>query len=536
MLWAILAFAFLIRIAGASYGLPLWLVDDEPPFVLAALKMLQLKTLLPVSHLADFKTVLYYPPYLSYLYLPFFILLVGINFLFYDGPSALFASYLLTDLSWFYIVARTINVILATASIFLIYKIAENIFKTKTAALFAAFFAATSLIHIALSMISRHWMSVFFFTALVLYWLSHQNLSEKKRYFLAVLTAGLGVGFAIINVLLAALIVLWYLVYEEKPVMGVLKEKFYYWLIALFAALATLPYMLYTASLGFRADTTEKAAKTILGALMSPFYFAKTIAISEFVLILFAILGLVFVFKRNRNAFFTFAAFIYAYSIIFYFVFRFEPRFFTGLLPFYVVLAGYGFYEVRERLSSTILQKIPLLILLLPVVFVLRLDWLAIQNDSRALARDLAEKNLPAGSKIMVLARLTRFSTIASAVEEQKSIDPSSVRRVDLADAELGKQNFHALNLFDAGNHEFYENVETYIKQNSYEYIVIQPTYKNGQYFKNVLARSEPLAAFGNKNYERDPSVAESQFLGSPLNLFKINELGPEIKIYKIKQ
>ena len=88
----ILALAFLARIVGISYGLPLWLVDDEPPFTLAALKMLQLKTLIPASQLADFKTVLYYPPYLSYLYLPFFAALVAIKLLLYDGPSALFAQ------------------------------------------------------------------------------------------------------------------------------------------------------------------------------------------------------------------------------------------------------------------------------------------------------------------------------------------------------------------------------------------------------------------------------------------------------------
>ena len=96
---SILALAFLIRIAGVSYGLPLWLVDDEPPFVLAALKMLELKTLLPALHFADFKTVLYYPPYLAYLYLPFFAALAAVKFLFYKGAANLFAAYLLSDLS-----------------------------------------------------------------------------------------------------------------------------------------------------------------------------------------------------------------------------------------------------------------------------------------------------------------------------------------------------------------------------------------------------------------------------------------------------
>src|SRR3989344_3992390 len=484
----ILALAFLARIVGISYGLPLWLVDDEPPFTLAALKMLQLKTLIPASQLADFKTVLYYPPYLSYLYLPFFAALVAIKLLLYDGPSALFASFLLTDLSWFYIIARTINVVLATLSVFLVYKITENIFRDRRPALLAAFFVSTSLIHTALSMVSRHWLSFFLFAAITLFWLSREHLSEKKRYLCAAISAGIGVGFAIINILLAALIVLWHTIYDKK---------------------------------------------TILGALASPIYFAKTIATSEFILIAFTILGLVFTFKNHRRVFWAFAAFIYSYSAIFYLVFRFEPRFFMGLLPFYAILAGYGFYEIQKKLPSGVPQKIFLLVLLIPLVFVLRFDWLAIKNDSRVLARRWAEENLPPGTKIIVLARLTRFSTTEKAISEQEKIDSSSLRKVDRADAELGKPNFHALNLFDAGNQNFYENVESYIQQNNYEYLVIQPTYKNSQYFKNVLEKSELMRTFGSG--ETAISLAESQFLKSPLVLFQKKEMGPEIEIYKLK-
>src|SRR3989344_6049408 len=529
----ILALAFLARIVGISYGLPLWLVDDEPPFTLAALKMLQLKTLIPASQLADFKTVLYYPPYLSYLYLPFFAALVAIKLLLYDGPSALFASFLLTDLSWFYIIARTINVVLATLSVFLVYKITENIFRDRRPALLAAFFVSTSLIHTALSMVSRHWLSFFLFAAITLFCLSREHLSEKKRYLCAAISAGIGVGFAIINILLAALIVLWHTIYDKKTILGALKEKFFYSLFSVFAALAALPYLLYPGSLGFRADTTEETTKTILGALASPIYFAKSIATSEFILIAFTILGLVFTFKNHRRVFWAFAAFIYSYSAIFYLVFRFEPRFFMGLLPFYAILAGYGFYEIQKKLPSGVPQKIFLLVLLIPLVFVLRFDWLAIKNDSRVLARRWAEENLPPGTKIIVLARLTRFSTTEKAISEQEKIDSSSLRKVERADAELGKPNFHALNLFDAGNQNFYENVESYIQQNNYEYLVIQPTYKNSQYFKNVLEKSELMRTFGSG--ETAISLAESQFLKSPLVLFQKKEMGPEIEIYKLK-
>jgi len=506
---------------------------------LAALKMLELKTLLPVLHLADFKTVLYYPPYFSYLYLPFFAALVAVKFLFYKGAANLFAAYLLSDLSQFFIIARVINIFVGAASVYLIYKIAKNIFADETPALFAAFFVATSLIHTAISMTSRHWLSVFFFSALVLFWLSHPDLSEKKRYFRAVFFAGLGVGVAVINSLLAILIALWYLLYEKGMALRLFKEKFFYLLYAIFGALFTLPYILYPESLGFKADITAETAKTILGAVTSPIFFTKTIAASEFILIAFAAAGLIFSFKKSRNVFWTFAAFIYAYSIIFYLVFRFEPRFFMGLLPFYVILAGYGFWESQKLISNRILANVFALILLVPLIFTLRLDWLAIKNDSRTLALTWAEANIPARSKIMVLARLTNLPTNKAAVAEQEKLDPASLRKVNLAQAEIAEnspdfKSFHALNLRDLSNESFYENIDSYVKQNHYEYLFIQLAYRDSERFKNITKNATLLKSYAGGDSRL--SLAESQFIANPLGLFKISELGPRIEIYKINQ
>src|SRR3989344_2645647 len=70
-LLAILVFVFLARIVGVSYGLPLWLVDDETPFTLAALKMLQLKTLIPALQLAGNKIFILRRPERSFCFVSF---------------------------------------------------------------------------------------------------------------------------------------------------------------------------------------------------------------------------------------------------------------------------------------------------------------------------------------------------------------------------------------------------------------------------------------------------------------------------------
>lgn len=542
----IIFFAFLIRIAGVGYGLPLWLIDDEPPFTLAALKMIQLKTLLPMNHLEEFKTVLYYPPHLSYLYLLPFSILLGIKYLLFKGGLEQFVYYLTSDLSQFFLIARFINILLGVFSVFLIYRIAIKIFGTLAGnaqkfGLLAAFFLATSLMHISLSVAGRHWLPMSFLAVLTL-WFLNLDWDFRRRYFAAVLVVGIGSGISMSGVLLLTLIGYWYIFYEKRALPDLFKERYFYGSLIVFALLVMLPGILYSnaQTFDFWKVATFRDTKSFWGIIVSPFLFLKPVALSEPVLMLFALVGLAVIVFYQSRLFGPFFLFIYTYSAIFYLFFRYEHRFTLPLFPILAIVAAYGVMEIYKRFNHRFFVTLLILTLATPAVFSLRLSYLLYHNDSRILAMRWTEENLPAGAKIMTLARLTRFSTTKAAVEEQRKIDEFSLRKRDLADAESGltisgKPNFHALNLFDAGNQTFYENVENYIKQNGYEYLVIQPTYKNSRYFKNVLEKSELLAAFGNKDYEHDPSLAESQFLGNPFTLFKINELGPEIKIYKLK-
>ncbi len=528
----VLVLAFVLRLAGIAYGLPLWLIDDEPPFILGALKMMELKTLLPNSHFEEFKTVLYYPPYLSYLYLLPFSLLVGIKYLFFSGSTELFTSYLLADLSGFFIIARFFSIFAGVFSIYFTYATARNLFRNKKPAVFSAILASTSLIHISLSIVSRHWIWVFLFTSLVLFFLSQQNWSFKKKYFLAFLSAGIGIGFAVINVILTGLILSWYLLYEKNSTFKLIKEKYFYLLSAIFIFLASLPYLLYKGSLGFTADVTTKVSKNISGAIFSPFNFAYTIFQSEFILIIFAAFGFYFVFRNKRNIFWAFGIYIYTVSTVFYIIFRFEPRFFMALLPYYLILAGYGLCELQNKIKNKYLSEALLIFLIVPMIFSFRLSALAFKNDTRVLLRNWAQKNLPQKTKILVNARLTRFPTTKEAVSEQQKIDPTSVRKIDKAEAELNYSNLHSLNIFDANNKLFFENIDKYIKENKYEYAAISPGYRHSEFFENVLKKGILLKSFSGGKSEM--SIAESQFFKNPFELFKIKELGPEIKLYKI--
>ena len=549
-LFILLAIAFLVRIAGVAYGLPFWVVDDEPPFILAALKMLELKTVLPILHLEAFQSVLYYPPYMSYLFLVPFALFAGIKFFLFSGASSLFPTYLLSDLSGFFVIARLITIAMSVGSIYFIYRIGERLFNDRLPALSASFFASTSLIHVALSMTGRHWMSVFFFSTLVLYFLSRDDYKDTKRYSLAALAAGIGVGFAVVNVFSAIFIALWFFFYERKKFSEAIRSKLYVGITFLFAALALLPVLLYPKGLGFAADTTGGTGKNILEAILSPVLFAKTLAVSEPILLLFAFLGMFFLWKNFRSVFLTFGIYVYLYSLIFYLAFRFEPRFLLGILPIFFLLAGYGFVALYEKIKWSVVRITLGLILIVPLVLVLRLDYLAFKGDSRVLALSWANRSLPEDSRVLIFSRLTSFPSTPEAVAEQELLDPSSVRKVQRAQAEMSavgnKRMLHALNLADVSNDSFYEKLDSYAEEHGYEYLVIQPTYRGVGSFESLMKKGELLVSFDGApkqttecmacgNAPTSLSIAESQFIVNPFELFKIRELGPPIEIYKIR-
>ena len=537
----ILIYSAVVRLAGIKYGLPLWLFDDEPPFALAALKMIQLKTLLPVLHLDEFRTILYYPPYLSYLYLLPFSVLLAVKYLFFHGGMGQFLYYLTSDLSHFFLTARFINVVLAVASVALIYSIAKNIFKNEFAGLLAAFLLGTSLFHILLSFTSRHWLPVSFLFILGLWFLTNPDLSFRKRHIFTILTAGVGMGVSTIMSLLMILIFYWYFFREKIKIKELLKEKYFYLAIFAFILLAVLPTVLYPRSQGFRADLTIYNSKSVWGLIQSPFGFLRPVALSEPILIAFAVIGLIFAFWKQQDLFWPLFLFIYTYSGIFYLFFRYEHRFTMGLFPLLVISAAYGILECYQGISNNIFSKVLIFILLSPlVIFSLRLSHLAYHDDSRIHLRNWALENLPAGSKILVYARLTRLPSDKEAIREQAKIDTASLRKVDFAEENFSgrrDKSFHALNFYSVSNPEFYRGIKSYAASHSYQYLFMSQAdfFHQPENFKNFeeLANSGKLLKF-EEGAEENYSLAISQLIGSPLNLFKIKEFGPPIGIYKL--
>ena len=151
-IFLILLLALVLRLAGIFYGFPLFLVKDEPTLVYGALKMVELKTLVPAFYEEEFRKVLYYPPAPSYFYLMTLAPIIGIHY-FASGlpPFGEYKNLLALDPSFIWIAARIITIFLGVLNIFIIYLLAKKIFKSEWAGVFAALFLAFSFYHLQLS-------------------------------------------------------------------------------------------------------------------------------------------------------------------------------------------------------------------------------------------------------------------------------------------------------------------------------------------------------------------------------------------------
>ena len=542
LLWQVILLAFLLRLAGVGYGLPLWLAGDEPPFVTATLKMIELKTVLPVLHQEEFKPTLYFPPYLAYLYIIPFTILLGVKYLLFSGTIPEFENFLLSDLSHFFILARIINVILGTLTVWLVYKISKNIFKKELPAIFSACFLAFSTLHAYLSFVARDWVPAVFLFSLAMWIISHPKYSFKKRYLAGALISGVGFGVSLIAGFIMLFMLFWYIFYEKNSIISVFKNKILYGALFIFLALSAMSIAVYPFGFHLSGDNTLAKNKTIAEFALSIINFLKPILISEPMLILFGIAGLFFSYKKARNYFWTATVFLFSYMSIFYLVFFYGQRYTIYLFPVIAILAGYGLYMSVSFAPKKFWGLIFVLVFFVPLSTAVKLDWLTIKDDSRMQARNWIEENIPDNTKILVYAEMTRIASTREAIGEQSSIDPASLRKIDKAEAFFrqnrhGYTNFHALNLYSVNNDEFFKNIETYARENKYEYLLIDPFYpplkpRGQEEFTSLVEKGELLKKFGSP--QKKHCLRDGNF-GNVFGFWKLKEPGPQVEIYKLQ-
>ena len=537
LLFSILALAFLLRVAGVGYGLPLSVVYDEAPYTLGALLMIKLHTVVPSLHVADFQSVLYYPPYISYVLLAPFAAILGVQYLLWHGDPALFQYHIVQDLSPFFITARFLNVLLGTFSVFLVYRITEALFRSKVAAAAAAFLLATRVLHVGLSMVGRQWVPVGTVLLIVLYLLLRGEWSFRKRYLTAFFAAGIGIGISSISALACALIGIYYFVFDIRSLRGIARDippLFFGALI--FFSLAGIGWLLYHSGNTFIGSMTLHQSKSFSGLLMSPWSALSTIFFSEPVLVVLAILGLGLLAFKCRRASLLLAALFTVYIAVFYLFFGFEARFVLPIIPFLAIAAGYAVASLVSRRWSVFV----VVLLSIPLVVALRLSFLSAYGETHQSARAWALERLMPNDKVLVYSSALHIPTQKAAVAELRSIDPNALRKADEADEAINDKTapYVLNNLTSLIGEPFMNDLPKYARAHGYEYLILEPRSlpsagtTTQKAFASLTKDASVVAHFDGFGYEM--SLDESQFREPFTTLFQNKLLGSDIVIYRL--
>ncbi|HEY4504989.1 MAG TPA: glycosyltransferase family 39 protein [Candidatus Paceibacterota bacterium] len=547
----ILFAALAVRLIGIDYGLPLTLIHDEPPFVFGALKMLELKTLIPSLHSSQFESALYYPPYLSYLYLPFFALVISLKSLFFSGDFETLKNILIADPSVFFIIARIISALLGTATVYLAYLIAKRLFQSERVALLSALSLALSYIHTLFSHWGRHWGAVTFVFTLALYFLTKNEWGDRKRYLLTALVLGLGVGVNYQMGVAFLILPIWALIYDRVSIRNLI------WPGALFAGLGAFAYGLYPAGLPVNASDVVNSSKSIAGFLDGfTFHFTNLLA-NDPALLIFSIIGFYFCFRYSKKLFYALGSFAFLYIAIFYILLFQVDRYVIMLLPVLALLSGFTTNQLLKLLSGETAKFSKFAIFPLVLIFaysgvnIARLDQLLVRNDTRVQALEWIKLNIPSGKetreKIIVIGDKMRLPATREAIAELELIDPTALRSVDQAERKLAPPDaYHALNLYNVGNQEFAKNSAFYASQNNYRYLVLDHEYVSRKNFGPIIEVGDTLMSwsgyleekgdlanwFGGGLYARQ--TIES-FTRDPFEIWKIRNLGPVVEVRKLQ-
>lgn len=535
-------------------------VGDESPLLSSTLKMIAEHSLRP-----DYPSF-YHLPFAVYLYLPFFVIALGVMYL--SGMSiGAIEKFGAIDFAKFLPLARFISVLVGCASIYLLYRIAIKIFKSKRISLLAAFLLSTSLMFFQMAHLARIWLPQVFTILLAFYILVCLYEKEKIRIINYIL-AGLGVGLSFGTHLIGIIIYVPFLVihyYKNKGhgFLNIFLKNNYFWsanlifILIYFLVYYLNPYGLNHYAGGlipkifqlFPSVGTVVQEKAFIGGVsgVSNFfgsvkYFIIVLWQYEPLLFLISSLGFVLIFLKKRNYFYIFFSFIIAYFILISLTNSREPRFILPIIPFMALAGSFGLVYLSNKIKNnkiviSLTMVLCFLFLFTPILW----DYRFSQASTRLEAAKWIYANLAPGESIINLDATLELNENRKSIEDiAKYSDFLTKKRVYLLaldDKDFPQPNYYIFFYYH------YKQLPEEIITNKFNYLIISWYNKNElvdslllldkfKYEKNpVLIRRFPEGA--NEN-SRGMDLAGN--MENPLiNLLNLKQNGPVVDIYKIE-
>ncbi|MCB0257063.1 MAG: glycosyltransferase family 39 protein [Anaerolineae bacterium] len=543
---AMLLLALAVRVWGISFGLPHRYHIDEPAYVLAALQLGQ----------GNLKIA--YPPLSPSLHQILLLGLFAILFLVQmltgraSSPAA-FAQQYQIDPSAFYLLARGLSAATSVVSIMLLFGLVRRLRGTTTA-LVSTLFLALCFIDVRHAHFVEPYALIALFCVATCYAAIRYVSSDKVQWIAAAgLACGIAVGmrFTVFSLGLVPVLAVALHALRQRPEGRLDVSLLAHHLVLITGALAagmiigTPSLLLNTSNTLSSSGTQALLALTTEGFWGFQFtdwptwrFYGTILDLAwGWPLLLAAALGIVKAIRHHKDEDILMLAFPATFAVLLLSASAAASafaRYLVPLLPFLAFYAADGVVTVvgwLTRRQSLAIQRASLalvagLLVILPATRIIQLNRLWTQTDTRTLAKQWIEENIPVGTKIALQWYSPALSTLYD-------LEPDSQRVYDA----------HVLNPFD-GDPTLY-TLETY-RADGFEYMVVSSfiyrlarvdPLENQQrvdFYRSLDTDARLLAEFKPADDNQEIPFLFEEMWSPVVSLWQRDRPGPTIRIYEM--
>jgi 4-amino-4-deoxy-L-arabinose transferase-like glycosyltransferase len=550
----IIGLALGLRVWGIWFGLPYIFHNDEDLEVVRALQL--------GSGSFDFQRI-YKGGYFYLLFFEYGILFVVLKIIGVVDSAVEFAEYYFRDPSAFYLIGRGTTALIGTTNVYLMYRLGQLAYSAQTG-LIAASLLAVNVLHAKLS----HYTTVdipltCLSTASLYFAIKIAMNGDRRDYIWAAVLAALATTTKVSAILLVIPLCLSH--YFNIASQGAGLRRYFlakplWQAIAAFVVIYTITtpgivinfgqfaaFMLRKFGIGDSASSSiasDVIAQESMYANtnMFGFYFDALKDSMTWPVFLICLAGVSYGLWRRKRA----DLILISTVATFYFILsmtadtkEFFPRYILPAIPalallgarFLAKLPGYFRIKRKERVAISLVTMLAIL----PVSRIVADNALLTNEDTRAIAVQWFESNIPAGSRVFIEGTRTRVSE--STVPLQNS--PDNVRRMIeyYRDTEPGKAKYFAIAIKSI-EEPSYDLVLVsksdlqdlaYYKEAGVEYFVIRPGRYEGsrrsyEWPKIVEQLRSDSEASMVKSFDPSPETADGPYRGPYIEIFRVNQ------------
>ena len=523
----VLLISFVLSVWGIWYGLPDHVIGDEESLIFGALKMLELKTLVPSLHPAEFE-FLYYPVVIPYLVIAFSTPVTFWQLMTLGSLQAVKDFFILNQ-GAIWIAARMVSVVASVAMLVLLYRIASLVF-TKRIALLSVVLLAASFLHMNAAHFARHWMMATLASYFVAYGALRFVKQKDVPWWLVPVSAAVALGVSYTAVL-GALFAACYFWSQRKHIQDFTPFAIRSCVIFLIlgAGIVGLHYgeaLEIIGPLGGR-DTSLGLASTLT-------YGISVLARQEILISLAAVAALCAVKKYGKlNALIFSLALIYL--IIVHFAYHIEVRYLYFIVPLLAMAAATFWDYCIERK-----WRVEIILLTLGTLYsfavVMYYDVLLTRKDTRAQAREWIFERQDT-EFILSSPAIQLYRTKDALERELRYGRVRFAERYLLAHERLQGRApaYRYTNLHFWNPDKTVSDLNEYLKDVRPRYFVVE--YWSGgnisQLAKSLMTRGRLVAEFRQSDQGR-PYDINGNFFASNVIVFSLARLGPTVQVYEL--